>query len=106
MKQHLPKVVEVHSQLSALGCRRYRISGGDIAPDWAEACSERGEEPQCEVTIWGGGDQLGSYGGTVWPSAWPELFESHRGSAQSGPFTLLTDLGKRMIAEADPATGL
>lgn len=89
---------------------RYRIEGGDIAPEWATSLRRRAtafpsepvpEVPSCEFTIWHSGNQLGSYGGTVWPSAWPHLFESHKGTAQSGPFTLVTTEGLRLISDAE-----
>jgi hypothetical protein len=92
---------------------RYRIEGGEIAPEWSktlarrvvafQGCAAVDETPWCEFTIWYQGNQLGSYGGAVWPSAWPHLFESHRGSAQSGPFTLATDEGLRLISDAERA---
>jgi hypothetical protein len=89
---------------------RYRIEGGEITAEWKAGLERRvrafpnekiDTEPSCEFTIWHSGNQLGSYGGTVWPSAWPDLFESHRGSAQSGPFTLATAEGLRLISDAE-----
>jgi hypothetical protein len=89
---------------------RYHIEGGEITAEWKASLERRvrafpneriDTEPSCEFTIWHSGNQLGSYGGTVWPSAWPELFVSHKGSAQSGPFTLATAEGLRLIADAE-----
>jgi hypothetical protein len=91
---------------------RYRIEGGEIAPEWSKSLRRSQaafpgtgdlETPWCEFTIWYQGNQLGSYGGSVWPSAWPQLFESHTGSAQSGPFTLATAEGLQLIADAERA---
>jgi len=91
---------------------RYRIEGTDIAPEWAESlerCArafpndERPAVPYCEFTVWNEGNQLGSYGGAVWPGAWSLFFESHRGTAQTGPYTLLTAEGLRLVAEAERA---
>jgi hypothetical protein len=91
---------------------RYRIEGTDISPEWAESLERRARAfpneqrpavPYCEFTIWYQGNQLGSYGGEVWPMAWPLLFESHRGTAQTGSYTLLTAKGLGLVAEAERA---
>lgn len=58
---------------SGPGERRYRIEGGDLAPEFA-ALLRAEETPWCEVTL-RSNDTLSSYGGTVWPLAWPALFE-------------------------------
>lgn len=100
----LPVVTRVPHSLDAIGCRRYRIEGGEIAQDWREACERRGKQPWCEVTTWGDHPtQLSSYGGEVWPSAWPKLFEPHRGTAQTGPFTLLRAAAVELFEAADAA---
>jgi hypothetical protein len=97
---------------SFAGQRRYRIEGGEISPEWAKSLERRVRAfpnevietaPSCEFTIWHQGNQLGSYGGVVWPSAWPTLFECCRGSAQSGPSTMVLPEGLRLIAEAERA---
>lgn len=64
---------------------RYRIEGGDLRGDWANSLRPA-RVAWCEFTIWGdarAGEPLGSYGGEVWPSAWPALFATPgpRGSA-------------------------
>jgi len=60
---------------------RWKISGGDIAPEWRRP----GREPWCEFTLYVRDDEvdvwLASYGGEVWPTAWPELFQAGRGAA-------------------------
>lgn len=100
----LPKITKLPSSCS--DCRRFRIEGGDVAPDWAESHAryvERGGEPAvyCDISVWFYGNTVGSYGGTVWPGAWPELFDCQRGTAQSGPQTFIREAGLRLIAEAE-----
>ena len=55
--------------------RCYRLEGGALAPQWAAEVRE-GEVAWCEISVWGDGDErhVGSYGGEVWPTAWPQLF--------------------------------
>jgi hypothetical protein len=82
----------------------FHIEGGTIDPGWARGLRP-GRKAECDFTIWRASldtdrVQLGSFGGEVWPSAWPHLFESHRGTAQSGPFTTLTPLGLRAVLRA------
>lgn len=101
--ENYPSVTEVPDPLTAIGCRRYRLQGGDIRQDWRERCDERAEVAWCEVTIWEHnsepGTALGSYGGTVWPSAWPEIF-SVGPRTTHGQVTSLTDAGKALILAA------
>lgn len=102
----MPIVTKLHS--SNPDCRRYRIEGGDIAPDWAESHAKyvaQGGEPAvyCEISIWFYGNTIGSSGGTVWPGAWPELFDCQRGTAQTGPQTFIREAGLRLIADAERA---
>lgn len=103
MSAMLPVVVRVAGRLDGIGCKTYRIVGWAVRSDWAAECAKRGAEPSCEFSIWSNSDQLGSYGGEAWPGAWPALFTCHRGSAQSGPYTLLTEVGKQLVREADAA---
>lgn len=81
---------------------RFRLEGGTIAP---------GQEPRtglaawCEITLHGHGRAaegwyLASYGGEVWPAAWPALFEGGRGSASTGPWTRTTAVGLRLLEQA------
>lgn len=92
--------------------RRYRVEGSDIAPEWAQRleerkrafpCDARPAVPSCEFTVWYQGNTLGSYGGTVLPTAWPALFEFHRGTAQTGSCVSLTADGLRLVSEAERA---
>jgi hypothetical protein len=111
--QRLPEVVRLPSSLS--DCARYRLTGGELREDWAEAHARylareqaAGRQPECvpccEISVWFGRDLLGSYGGTVWPSAWPDLFEAHTGSAQSGPYTVIKPLGRLLLSLAKEAS--
>jgi hypothetical protein len=94
---NLPTVTNITSALDArLGCRTYLLIGGDVRADWLKGVHPP-DAPWCEITVWSDLSQVGSYGGTVWPSAWPALFESHRGTAQSGPFTIITELGQELL---------
>jgi hypothetical protein len=95
----LPKVTKIPQLLEAIGCIRYRIEGGDIREDWAKNL-RAGETPYCEVSVWHRGETLGSYGGSVWPSAWPDLFEAHKGSAQSGSFVVILPKGRTLLDAA------
>ena len=74
---------------------RYRIEGGDLTPDWA-AYLRPARIAWCDFTIWHGSEYLGSYGGEVWPSAWPALFEPTKLAGFR-----LTTAGKVAIARAE-----
>jgi hypothetical protein len=55
---------------------RYRFEGGTLRDDWAKVLKP-GRTPWCEITVAdgsGGNPWVCSYGGEVWPMAWPELF--------------------------------
>jgi hypothetical protein len=49
------------------------IRGGDVAPSWAAELRVP-RAAWCSVTLWNDGDHLASWGGEVWPAAWPQLF--------------------------------
>lgn len=79
---------------------RYCIRGGEIAPDW-EAALRPGEEPACAFTLWGRDDRVTSYGGTVWPTAWPALFAPVPPSVQAGTAGIvLTPAGRSAVDAA------
>lgn len=77
----------------------YMLVGGDIGSAWQKS-RRAGEEAWCRIAIWNRGDQLASFGGSVWPGAWPALFESGCGTAQTGPWTRLTGAGLALIEAA------
>ena len=96
-----PIVTRVHGHLESIGCVTYRVEGGDIRADWAayHAARYAHEAPWCEISIWHGGHCLGSYGGSVWPTAWPELFRDLQRTAHGGGIEL-TEVGIAAIAAA------
>jgi hypothetical protein len=72
----------------------WTIIGGEIDPTWSIAAG--GREPSSRFTLYvvdGKVDvRLASYGGVVWPTAWPELFKAtHQGTYQAA--IEITDLG-------------
>ena len=91
--------------------RRHRreewtITGGVIDPAWRRSTDGResaaGWEPSSRFTLYVIDDEvdprLGSYGGVVWPPAWPDLFASRgRGYHKS---VEITDLGLSFRAAA------
>lgn len=57
------------------GVRRFRVMGGQLREDWREHHAKRYQDPPyCEVSLHGADHCVVSYGGSVWPSAWPALF--------------------------------
>ncbi len=80
---------------------RYRIEGGQISPEWQKLLKP-GRSISCEFTLWQDDGQLGSYGGEVWPTAWPELFEALPSSVQLGSGRIqLTAAGREAVRRAD-----
>lgn len=85
---------------SPIGCGfRYRITGAPTSPAWASTVRP-GREPWCEITTW---DHvtLGSYGGELWPMAWPELFENLPNSNHGTGGVRLTEAGRAALEAAD-----
>ena len=81
---------------------RVRLVGGDIASEWAPRVPRL---PWCDLTLLLRQGRLtetsiASFGGEVWPAAWPELFTSHRGTAQTGSYTLITYDGLALLERA------
>jgi hypothetical protein len=74
--------------------RTYRIEGEDIAPEWRDGLREA---PWCEVTFYGADRRPASYGGSVWPAAWPSLFAVAPPHRQ---WVELTEAGAALVAEA------
>lgn len=76
---------------------RYRIEGGTLGNGWE---ARPGKAAWCEFSVWHGGDVLGCYGGEVWPTAWPELFEAIPACAALGSGGIrITEAGLRALAE-------
>lgn len=74
------------------------ISGGEVDPAWRRGEAERaaGWEPSSRFSLYivdGEIDpRLASYGGVVWPTAWPELFCANR-PPNGRAFVEITDQG-------------
>lgn len=94
-----PIVTLIGDFSKGLGWKRYRLEGGTLDPEWA-ASLRPDEVAWCEVTTTDG-KHLGSYGGSVWPGAWPDLFTPTR--IMGNPVTLITDAGKALLAQAEGA---
>jgi hypothetical protein len=79
------------------GTRRFRLTGRPSEEGWLKDWIERGKPvPWCEFTLFQpqhGEQRVCSYGGELWPLAWPEFF--YRKSAEYA--LRLTDEGKRLI---------
>jgi len=83
-------------------CKTYRVEGTPTCPEWL--ASLRGRPPYSEFTVYNGNDHLTSYGGEVWPTAWPELFEPIQACAQYGSAGVrITEAGLLKLAYADAA---
>lgn len=76
---------------------RYRIVGVPTDTEWAESLGP-GREPWCEVTLYDG-EWVGSFGGEVWPGAWPDLFHHALATAQVPIRISLTEKGKHVFGE-------
>lgn len=93
-----PRVTRI--EVSTLGYERFRIEGGDLAPEWAESLRP-GRSAWCEITLWHESENLGGYGGEVWPGAWPALFEPLRSTVLEGSGRIrLTAAGREALEAA------
>lgn len=94
----------------------FEIRGGDVALEWALRLRAP-EAPWCRVTMvssdWqsiaraqGGGTYLASFGGSVWQSAWPQLFEARGRYGVAGHrLTLLAETLFEMARQAAARIG-
>jgi hypothetical protein len=93
---------------------RYRVEGGALSADWSRCHAKylereraAGREvptgpPWCEVTVELEGTyagMVGSFGGAVWPGAWPDLFTVSPQRPDGDGTTRLTALGLRRFSE-------
>lgn len=85
--------------------KRYRreewsITGGEIDPAWKRVIDV---EPSSRFTLYIVDDEvdvrLSSYGGVVWPTAWPSLFQAKRQDTYQATVEI-TDKGLRCRAAA------
>lgn len=78
--QNLPEIVLIHrdtwTDTSGKPHTRdaFEIRGGDVDQEWADSIRVPAAA-WCSVSIWNDETRLASWGGEVWPSAWPQLFE-------------------------------
>jgi hypothetical protein len=77
--------------------RRFRLEGGTLAEGWEP---REGRRAWCELTVSTkrgaeGRLYVTTYGGEVWPGAWPHLFTSAR--AFGAPATWLTKEGETLL---------
>lgn len=80
--------------------KTYRIVGEPTSHNWRIAAKFK--PAWCEFTIYNDGDQLSSYGGEVWPSAWPELFTALPSSVQGGSGRIkITDACRVLLVTAE-----
>jgi hypothetical protein len=71
-------------ETDCVGTDRFRVIGEPTDKAWFEDWTKRGRpEPSCEFTIFR--DRLLSYGGNLWPLAWPELFYAEAGQYCTRP---------------------
>lgn len=81
------KLTSAHEHFGCNDGKKYRreewtITGGEIDPSWRLAGTRHERpadwEPSSRFTLWIVDDQIdvrvASYGGVVWPTAWPDLF--------------------------------
>jgi hypothetical protein len=90
----------------SLGRHRFRIEGGTLRADWQDALDKRPGPAWCEITVWEEDSgalsaHVGSYGGSVWPTAWPDLFQPIPGTVQYGSGGVrITDAGRALLVAA------
>lgn len=95
-----PRVVYLGD--SAGGAARFRIVGGSLANGWT---AREGKEAWCEVTVHADG-HVGAFGGEVWPSAWPLLFESLPSTAAEGSARVRATAAGREALDAALVRGM
>lgn len=80
----------------------FTLTGGTLAGSWGQAA--HGAEAWCKITVWdlgGPSEHVGSYGGSVWPPAWPQWFVELPSSVQLGSGRIgLTDAGRVALLAA------
>jgi hypothetical protein len=97
----LPKVSLLPAP-SIPGRYEFHVEGGTIDPAWTV---RPGKTAWCRVTIWvdaHGELEVGSFGGEIWPSAWPQLFQSRDPRALNvtyGSWPKLTDIAKQLFSQ-------
>jgi len=83
-------------KITRIGSDTFRVEGGTVAPSWTP---RPGKTPWCEISV--RGDFLSSYGGEVWPTAWPDLFAAPtKRTLHNGGHVYLTPAGLLALATA------
>lgn len=97
----MPTIIRLdrHEAMSVSGKRvreEFQIIGDPESRDWIDHLRPP-ESAWCSFSLWDG-EHVGSYGGSVWPMAWPSLFAlvGPRGRQSHA----LTDAGREAIAAA------
>lgn len=76
----IPKGLTAKLLNKGAGYASFQLLGVPVAGDWYASWVKRGKSyPYCEVSIWFDGEiragmSLSSYGGELWPTAWPDYF--------------------------------
>jgi hypothetical protein len=83
------------------------LTGGTISTAWGRT---DGRAAWCHLSVWdlgGPSEHIGSYGGSVWPLAWPQWFVGLPSSAQLGSGRIaLTDAGRKALLRSVEARGV
>jgi hypothetical protein len=86
--------------------KRYRVCGEPENKNWTV---REGREPWCEITVteeaYSDGKPTGrllvtSFGGEVWPAAWPSIFSCHP-NAMTANGTVVTEKGRKLLENAN-----
>lgn len=94
--------MEITRLADSLVGKRFRICGEPESNRWK---AREGQEPWCEITVseevYASGKKTGqllvtSFGGEVWPSAWPSLFSCHP-NAMTSNGTVVTEKGRKLL---------
>jgi hypothetical protein len=96
--------------------REFKLVGGKLTDEWKATLRDGDGEPYCRIIVWNRatftsnagettfstviGDCVSGFGGSVWPSAWPALFESRHAGPSVGYQTKLTKLGRELLVQA------
>jgi len=88
-------------EIDPVGIPHYRLVAEPSAKDWQEHWNRRkNPEPYCEFTVirpQNSEPYILSYGGELWPTAWPEFFH-HKGD-QYAP--RLTATGRNLLEQLE-----
>jgi len=98
--------MEISRLRDSLVGKRYRICGEPENKTWTV---REGKEPWCEITVseevYSDNKPTGrllvtSFGGELWPSAWPSMFACHP-NAMTSNGTIVTENGRKLLENAN-----